>query len=208
MKKKNVNAETMQVVNESKKTKGFHVSNAETSQNKKLKLSETKGAFISFIRNKEEIGLNKFFKLLQSFKAESPSAYADFLASANLDFATDYNFKWFSTNCPTIEVNGKKEFAKWVKVSEKNPLNKNSEYNRVTETGKEQTLKPYLCIRANYEQYLSMFMDVIREIKRKKRLAEKAEKEAKKLQSAEKQAKEKAEKIEKLQKELAKLQAA
>ena len=191
--KVNANVETMQVINESKQTKGFKVANAQTSQMQKPKLSETKSAFISFIRNKEEIGLNKFFKLLQGFKEENPNGYADFLASANLDFNTDYSFKWFSANCPTMEINGKKEFAKWTKVSEKYPLNENADYNRETEKGTFQTLKPYFCVRANYEQYLSMFMDVIREIKRKKRLQEKAQKEA--------------EKIAKLQAELAKLQA-
>ena len=204
----NANVETMQVINESKQTKGFKVANAQTSQMQKPKLSETKSAFISFIRNKEEIGLNKFFKLLQGFKEENPNGYADFLASANLDFSTEYTFKWFSANCPTMEINGKKEFAKWIKVSEKNSLNKNVDYNRETEKGTFQTLKPYFCVRANYEQYLSMFMDVIREIKRKKRLQEKAQREAEKQANAEKQAKAKADKIAKLQAELAKLQAA
>lgn len=206
--KVNANVETMQAINESKQTKGFKVANAQTSQMQKPKLSETKGAFIAFIRNKEEIGLNKFFKLLQGFKEENPNGYADFLASANLDFATEYTFKWFSTNCPTMEINGKKEFAKWVKVTDKTPLNENTDYNRETEKGAMQTLKPYYCVRANYEQYLSMFMDVIREIKRIKRLKEKAQKEAEKQANAEKQAKAKLDKIAKLQAELAKLQCA
>ena len=196
--KANVSIETMEAINESKQTKGFKVANAETSQAQKTKLSETKSAFISFIRNKEEIGLNKFFKLLQGFKEENYKGYTDFLASANLDFATEYNFKWFSANCPTMEINGKKEFAKWVKVTEKYPLNENEEYNRVTEKGVSQTLKPYFCIRANYEQYLYMFMDVIREMKRKKRIAE-FEKNKDKMINNKKEA------IAKLQKELDKL---
>ena len=196
--KVNASVETMEVINESKQTKGFKVANAQTSQMQKPKLSETKSAFISFIRNKEEIGLNKFFKLLQGFKEENPNGYKDFLFSANLDLNTDYSFKWFSVNCPFMEIDGKKEFAKWVKVTEKNTLNKNESYNRETEKGTKQTLKPYFCVRANYEQYLSMFMDVIREIKRKKRIAEK---EANK----DKTIKEKKEAIAKLQKELDKL---
>ena len=205
--KVNASVETMEAINESKQTKGFKVANAQTSQAQRPKLPETKSAFISFIRNKEEIGLNKFFKLLQGFKEENPNGYADFLASANLDFATEYTFKWFSANCPTMEINGKKEFAKWVKVTEKYPLNENEEYNRVTEKGVSQTLKPYFCVRANYEQYLSMFMDVIREMKRKKRIAEKEAKEKEKEANAEKQVKAKADRIAKLQAELAKLQA-
>lgn len=196
--KVNASVETMQSINESKQTKGFKVANSQTSQMQKPKLSETKSAFISFIRNKEEIGLNKFFKLLQGFKEENSSAYADFLASANLDFATEYSFKWFSANCPTMEINGKKEFAKWVKVTDKYPKNEKEEYNRETEKGVQQTLKPYFCVRANYEQYLSMFMDVIREIKRKKRASE-IEK------NKDKMIKEKKAAIEKLQKELDKM---
>ena len=205
--KVNASVETMQAINESKQTKGFNVANSQTSQMQKPKLTETKSAFISFIRNKEEIGLNKFFKLLQGFKEANPNGYADFLASANLDFSTEYTFKWFSANCPTMEINGKKEFAKWVKVTDKNPLNENVAYNRETEKGTFQTLKPYYCIRANYEQYLSMFMDVIREIKRVKRLQDKKKKDEEKQANAEKQAKAKAERIAKLQLELAKLQA-
>lgn len=192
------NVETLQAIKESKNVKGFKVSNSENSQILKPKLSETKNVFISFIRNKEEIGLNKFFKLLQGFKEENPNGYKEFLFSANLDLNTEYTFKWFSENCPYMEINGKKEFAKWVKVTDKNPLNKNSEYNRVTEKGINQTLKPYLCIKANYEQFLSMFMDVIREIKRKKRIQE-IEKNKDKIINDKKQA------ILKLQKDLEKL---
>lgn len=196
--KVNASIETMEAINESKQTKGFKGANSQTSQTQKPKLSETKSAFISFIRNKEEIGLNKFFKLLQGFKEENRDAYSDFLASANLDFATEYTFKWFSANCPTMEINGKKEFAKWVKVNEKNPLNDNADYNRETEKGTMQTLKPYYCVRANYEQYLSMFMDVIREIKRKKRITEKEANKAKTIKDTK-------DAIAKLQKELEKL---
>ena len=192
------NVETLQAIKESKNVKGFKVSNSENSQILKPKLSETKNLFISFIRNKEEIGLNKFFKLLQGFKEENPNGYKEFLFSANLDLNTEYTFKWFSENCPFMEINGKKEFAKWVKVTDKNPLNKNSEYNRVTEKGINQTLKPYLCIKANYEQFLSMFMDVTREIKRKKRIQE-IEKNKDKIINDKKQA------ILKLQKDLEKL---
>lgn len=192
------NVETLQAIKESKNVKGFKVANSENSQILKPKLSETKNVFISFIRNKEEIGLNKFFKLLQGFKEENPNGYKEFLFSANLDLNTEYTFKWFSENCPYMEINGKKEFAKWVKVTDKNPLNKNSEYNRITEKGINQTLKPYLCIKANYEQFLSMFMDVIREIKRKKRIQE-IEKNKDKIINDKKQA------ILKLQKDLEKL---
>lgn len=210
MKKNVVNAsvEVMQSVTESKQTKGFKPANSENATIVKPSIKDTKNAFIAFIRTKEEIGLNKFFKLFEAFKKDSPKAYGEFLAANNLDFSLDYSFKWFAANCPSMEINGKKEFAKWVKVTENTPANEKEEYNRFTEKGVQQTLKAYCCTRANYEQYLSMFMDVIREIKRTKRLAEKARKESEKLANAEKLAKAKAERIEKLKIELAKLQAA
>lgn len=210
MKKNVVNAsvEVMQSVTESKQTKGFKPANSGNATMLKPSVKDTKKAFIAFIRTKEEIGLNKFFKLFEGFKKDSPKAYGEFLAANNLDFSLDYSFKWFATNCPSMEIDGKKEFSKWVKVTDKTPANENGAYNRFSESGIQQTLKPYYCIRANYEQYLSMFMDVIREIKRAKRLAEKARKEGEKLANAEKLAKAKAEKLEKLKMELAKLQAA
>lgn len=194
----NSSVEIANLMNESKQTKGFKSVNSQNSQILKPKLSEAKSLFISFIRNKEEIGLNKFFKLLKGFKEEDLDGYKDFIFGANLDLNTEYTFKWFSENCPFMEINGKKEFAKWVKVTEKNPLNKNKQYNRETEKGIQQTLKPYYCVRANYEQYLSMFMDVIREIKRAKRLLE-IEKNKDKI------IKDKQNTILKLQKELEKL---
>ena len=200
MKKVNTTIEIANTINESKNTKGFKVSNSNNANAIKPKASETKQTFISYVRNKEEITLNKFFKLFNEFKNETPNLYADFLASYNLDFNTEYTFKWFSSLCPSVQVDGKNEFAKWVKVTEKNPKNENELYNREI-NGILQTLKPYKCIRANYEQYLAMFMDVIREQNRIKRAKEKAKKEQEKADN-------KALQIEKLQKELAKLMSA
>jgi hypothetical protein len=174
---KNVeNLANVVAVKESNDTKGFKPSNAVTSQNVKPKFSEAKARFINFVVKREEIGMSKFFKMFAEFKANDIKGYEDFLVSKNLDFATDYTFKWFTSNCPTMLVNGKKEFAKWVKVSEKNPLNENELYNRTSEKGTQYTLKPYLCTKANWESYLSMFTDVINEVKRLQRVkaAEKA----------------------------------
>lgn len=200
MKKVNSTIEVVNAMNESKKTKGFKSVNAENANQIKPKLSEVKNNFISFIKSKEEIGLNKFFKLFAEFKNDCPNMYADFLSVNNLDFSVNYDFSWFAKNCPSIEIDGKKEFARWAKVTEKNPKNENDKYNREI-NGVLQTLKPYYCTRANYEQYLSMLLDVIREQKRIKRAKEKAKKEQEKAES-------KALQIEKLQKELAKLMSA
>ena len=200
MKKVNVTTEIANVMNECKSTKGFKIANAENANAIKPKASETKQAFISYVRNKEEITLNKFFKLFNEFKNETPNLYADFLVAYNLDFSVEYSFKWFSNLCPSVEIDGKNEFSKWVKVTEKNPQNENVNYNR-TVNGVLQTLIPYKCHKANYEQFLSMFIDVIREQKRIKRQLEKEKKAKEKIESRNAQ-------IEKLQKELAKLMCA
>lgn len=195
-------------VKESNDTKGFKPANSVTSQAMKPKFSEAKSRFITFVVKREEIGLSKFFKMFAEFKAADIKGYEDFLAAKNLDFNTDYSFKWFTTNCPTMEIAGRKEFAKWVKVSEKNPANENEAYNRTTAKGTQYTLKPYLCTKANWESYLSMFTDVINEVKRLQREKAAASKAKEKAANAEKAIKAKTEKIAALKAQLAKLEAA
>lgn len=207
-KKVNATVETIENVIVANETKGFKPSNSNNVTKVIPTVTETKNRLIAFIRNKEEIGLNKFFKLLDAFKKDDKDGYTDFLIAQRLPLNEDYSFKWFTENCPSMEIDGKKEFAKWVKVTDSTPANENEEYNRLTEKGILQTLKPYYCYKANYEQYLSMFCNVIAEKKRKLRIAEKERKEKEKLANAEKAAKEKEEKIAKLKKELEKLQAA
>lgn len=159
---------------------------AETANESKPTRKDTRGAFLQFIVSREEIGLNKFFKLFAAFKSENPAAYGEFLAARNLDFATDYSFAWFKANCPSIEENGKQEFARWRKVTDKQPANENPAYNRVSEKGVMYTLVAYHCTRANWGQYESMFNDVLREIARLKREKEKARKEKEKAETAQK----------------------
>lgn len=179
---------------------------AENANEKQPTRKETRGAFLQFIVSREEIGLNKFFKLFAAFKAENPAGYGEFLAARNLDFSQDYDFAWFAKNCPAVEENGKKEFARWRKVTDKQPASANPAYNRTTEKGVIYTLVPYHCTRANWEQYDSMFNDVLREIARVKREKERARKEKEKAETAAKLAKKKVARIEELKKEIAKLQ--
>lgn len=187
-------------------TKGYKPAPAESANDLKPSRKETRGDFLKFIISKEEISINKFFKLFAQFKEENPAGYADFLAARNLDFATDYSFAWFKKFCPSIEENGKPAFAYWRKVSDNVPANDNPAYNRVTEKGVHYTLVAYNCTRANWEQYEKMFNDVLREIARVKREKAKAENEKKKAETARLLAEKKTAKIEALQKELAKLQ--
>ena len=204
---KNVENVANQVANaQGVTTKSAKPAPAETANEKQPTRKDTRGAFMQFIVSREEIGLNKFFKLFSAFKAENPAAYGEFLAARNLDFNTDYSFAWFKANCPSVEENGKQEFARWRKVTEKQPANENPAYNRVTEKGVQYTLVAYRCTRANWEQYESMFNDVLREIARLKREKAKAESEKKKAETAQKLAEKKTARIEALQKELAKLQ--
>lgn len=196
-------------VQESNNTKGFKPANAVTSQSvTKPKFSEAKSRFINFVVKREEIGISKFFKMFAEFKAADIKGYEDFLVAKNLDFNTDYSFNWFIANCPTMEIAGKKEFAKWVKVSDKVPANENAVYNRTTAKGVQYTLVPYLCTKANWEMYLTMFTNVISEVKRKQREKEAAYKAKEKAANAEKAIKAKAEKIAALKAQLAKLEAA
>lgn len=178
---------------------------AENANEKQPTRKETRGAFLQFIVSREEIGLNKFFKLFSAFKAENPAGYGEFLAARNLDFSQDYDFAWFAKNCPFVEENGKKEFARWRKVTDKQPASENPAYNRTTEKGVHYTLVAYNCTRANWEQYEKMFNDVLREIARVKREKAKAENEKKKAETARLLAEKKTAKIEALQKGLAKL---
>lgn len=179
---------------------------AATANESKPSYKETRGAFIQFIVSREEIGLNKFFKLFAAFKSENPAAYGEFLAARNLDFATDYTFAWFKANCPSVEENGKQEFARWRKVTEKQPANENPAYNRVSEKGVMYTLVAYHCTRANWEQYETMFNDVLREIARLKREKEKARKEQEKAETAVKLAENKQAQIKALREKLAALE--
>lgn len=127
----------------------------------------SKERFIAYVCTKEEIGLNKFFKLFENFKNEDPNGFRDYLYARKMDTNVNYTYKWFSLNCPAIkDESGKKQFAKWVKVTEKNPKSENPEYNRTSLTGVEYTLKPYNCFRANYEQYEAMLNHVVSNIKR------------------------------------------
>ena len=204
---KNVENVANQVANRGNvTTKGDKPAPAQTANDMKPTRKDTKGAFMSFIIQREEIGLSKFFKLFEDFKKENPASYAEFLAARNLDFETDYCFTWFKRHCPAIEVNGKNEFAYWRKVSDNVPANENPAYNRVTEKGVQYTLVAYHCTRANWEQYESMFNDVLREMARLKREKAKAESEKKKAETAQKLAEKKTARIEALQKELVKLQ--
>lgn len=145
------------------KTKG----KVNQSANASVTRRDSKDLFIAFIRNKEEIGLNKFFKLFEAFKNDDPNGFKDYLFARKMDINVDYTYKWFAANCPSIaDVDGKKSFAKWVKVTDKHPKSDNPEYNRVSATGVQYTLQPYNCFRASYEQYEVMLNHVVSNIKR------------------------------------------
>ena len=188
------------------------VSNAQTTKGAKQKAKvnsvsvaptrkETKTRFMSFICSREEISINKFFKLLNAFKAEDINGYNEYLSARKMDSSLDYSFEWFKDNCPKMEGN----FAKWVKVNGKNPKNENEDYNRVTENGIEYTLKPYNCFRANWEQYEQILNDVVKDLAR---IARERKAKAKAEQNEKKQAEKKATEIEKLKARLAELENA
>ena len=176
MKGKNVNvsANVAESMNESAKTKGAKVSGkAVTSQTNAPTRKETKLDFISYIHGKEQISVSKFFRLLNDFKVEYPQRYSEYCSAHNLNLSFDYSFSWFSANCPKDE-NGM--FAKWVKVSEKVSKNLDDTYNRITEKGVVYTLVAFNTSRANYEQFLPIFLSVVSELKRIEREKAKAEK--------------------------------
>lgn len=161
----------------------------------------SKDRFIAYVCSQEEIGLNKFFKLLEGFKNDDPTGYKDYLYARKMDVNVNYTYKWFSLNCPAIkDKNGKKQYAKWVKVTEKNPKSENPEYNRTSLTGVEYTLKPYNCFKANYEQYEAMLNHVVSNIKR-------LDKERAAVRKADEKSANKSEQIKATKAEIAKMQA-
>ena len=145
MKKANVKANVAESVNAAKANKGFKVANSENATDLIPTKKQTKETFISYICSKEEISISKFFRLFQSFKADSPKHYIEFCNAYGLSVETEYSFEWFVTNCPKDE-NGK--FAKWVKVNENHKANEKSEFNRTTEKGVQYTLVAYSCLRS------------------------------------------------------------
>lgn len=158
---------------------------------------ETRARFISYICSSEQISINKFFKLFNTFKAEDPEGYKEYISARKMDLNIDYTFEWFKNNCPTIEGN----FAKWVKVTEKVKANEKTEYNRLTAGGVKYTLVSYNCYRANWEQYETILNDVVKEVRRiAKENAEKAAAEKREKQKA-------AAKLSEIEKLKAKLQA-
>ena len=192
--KKNVNVSVnvAENVNESAKTKGAKVGNVETTSQTAPTRKETKLDFISFMVSAEQISVSKFFKLFNDFKEKHPERYSNYISAHNLNLNMVYDFVWFSTNCPKDE-NG--NFAKWVKVSEKVAKNENEKFNRTTDKGVTYTLIAFDTSKANYEQFLPIFLSVDSEIKRIKREKEKAEKEkakAEKEKAKAEKAKEKA----------------
>lgn len=196
-----------QVTNEI--TKGKKSGKSEQSEAIKPTRKDTKNRFIAFVVNKEEIGLNKFFKLFEAFKKEDLDGFKDYLFARNMDTKVDYSFKWFKENCPfVLDEQGNKQFAKWTKVTEKHPLNENEAYNRITEKGACYTLIPYNCYKANWEQYEQMLNHVIANIKRLKREEEtekkRKENEANKLKVLEGKEKQ----LKKLEEAIKKLKAA
>lgn len=177
MKKVNVQTEVAEAMNVSNKTKGTKVSNSENSMKLQPTRKDTKQTFTSYIVSKEQISVSKFFRLLQSYKVESPLQYADFCSAYNLNLNENYSFDWFVANCPKDE-NG--IFAKWTKVSEKVLANKNEAYNRKTEKGIVYTLVPYVSLKADYMQFMQMFLNVVAEVKRIEREKLAAERKAEK----------------------------
>lgn len=175
MKKVNVQTEVAETIKVSNKTKGTKVSNSENSMKLQPTKKDTKQSFTSYIVSKEQISVSKFFRLLQSFKVDSPLQYADFCSAYNLNLNETYSFDWFVANCPKDE-NG--TFAKWTKVNDKVVANKNEAYNRKTEKGIVYTLVPYVSMKADYMQFMNMFLNVVNEVKRIEREKLSAERKA------------------------------
>lgn len=191
-KKVNLSVNVAEQVNESAKTKGAKVSNCMTSMSVPPTKKETKANFISYLVSKEEISVSKFFRLFNDFKVEEPLKYAEYISAYKLNLKVDYTFEWFKVNCPTINVNGKETFAYWKKVSESTPANEKAEYNRISEKGVTYTLVPYVTLKADYTQFLTMFLAVVSNVNRLQREAEqekrKAEQERAKADKEKKQA--------------------
>lgn len=189
-KKVNLSVNVAEQVQESAKTKGAKVSNSVTSMSVAPTKKETKANFISYLVSKEEISVSKFFRLFNEFKVDEPLKYAEYISAYKLNLKVDYTFDWFKANCPTINVNGKETFAYWKKVSESTPANEKAEYNRITEKGVTYTLVPYVTLKADYTQFLSMFLAVVANVNRLQREKEQAEKKAQKAkEQAEKEQK-------------------
>lgn len=187
MKKANLNVKIAKAMNESKKTKGFHVANVESTSNVQPTKKETKQTFVSYIVSKEEISVSKFFRLLNNWKTDDKNGYTDFCTAYNLAVNETYDFNWFIANCPKDE-NG--NFAKWTKVSEKVSANKDDAFNRVTEKGTIYTLVAYVSLKADYLQFMQMFLNVVANVKRLQREKVAAENKAKK-EAAKKEAEKK-----------------
>lgn len=177
MKKANVNVEIAKAMNESKKTKGFHVANVESTEKVQPTKKETKQTFVSYIVSKEEISVSKFFRLLNNWKTDDKNGYTDFCTAYNLAVNETYDFNWFIANCPKDE-NG--NFAKWTKVSDKVAANKDNAFNRVTEKGVIYTIVAYVSLKADYLQFMQMFLNVVANVKRLQREKVAAENKAKK----------------------------
>ena len=160
---KKVTAETAEQMKESKTSKGFKPSKSENTMLAAPSRTETKKTFVSYIVSKEEISISKFFRLFASFKSDNESQYKEFISAYKLNLNETYDFNWFMTNCPKDE-NG--NFAQWKKVSEKFPKSEKSEFNRKTAKGVEYTLVAYNTMKADYTQFISVFMNVVHEIKR------------------------------------------
>lgn len=175
---KKVTAETAVQMNESKNSKGFKPSKSENTMLVISSRTETKKTFVSYIVSKEEISISKFFRLFASFKSDNENQYKEFISAYKLNLNETYDFSWFISNCPKDE-NG--NFAQWKKVSEKYPKSEKAEFNRKTAKGVEYTLVAYNTMKADYTQFISVFMNVVNEIKRiqsEKAAAEKAAKKA------------------------------
>lgn len=181
MKKVNVNAAVAESMKASNKTKCSKVANSNNSMKVQPTRKETKQTFVSYIVSKEQISVSKFFRLLQSWKTEDINGYNNFISAYNLNLNENYSFEWFVANCPKDE-NG--VFAKWVKVSEKVAANKNESYNRKTEKGVIYTLVPYVSLKADYMQFMQMFLNVVNETKRLQREKAAAERKAEKEKAA------------------------
>lgn len=150
-------------------TKGDKPAPAENATSTTPTRRDTETEFMNFVVSNEQIGISKFFKLLAKFKEKHPAKYAEFITLHRLNLEFDYSYSWFEENCPSIEENGKSEFAYWKKVTASNPASDNPAHNRETGKGVKYTLVAYHCYKANWEQYLRMFNQVNAEIERVKR---------------------------------------
>lgn len=175
--KKNLNEQVAESMNVAKTTKGYKSRNAQSASSTEPTRTSAKARIIAYIRSKEDISVSKFFRLLDEFRNSDKKGYNEFCTAYNLDFEKCYNFEWFAANCP--KLNG--EFAKWVRVdNEKVFASANTEHNRTTAKGVTYTLKPFVTLRANYEQFFALLSFVLSDEKRIKREQAAAEREQKK----------------------------